>query len=85
VPLVLFSVAGMPPEAVAEALSADGIAVRAGLHCAPAAHRKLGTAPLGAVRAAVGVFTDGEDVRFLCKKVALLTKKGLQTDGFMVQ
>ena len=33
-----------------------GIAVRAGLHCAPAAHRTLGTWPTGTVRFSFGIF-----------------------------
>lgn len=42
-----------------------GIAVRAGLHCAPWAHRWLGTLdrdPPGAIRASPGFFTADEDV-----------------------
>lgn len=41
------------------------VAVRAGLHCAPWAHRWLGTLdrePSGAIRASPGWFTTGEDV-----------------------
>src|SRR5205823_3998896 len=37
--ILAFSVAGQAPRAVEEALAAEGIAVRAGLHCAPWAHR----------------------------------------------
>ena len=39
------------------------IAVRAGLHCAPYAHRHLGTFPEGIVRFSVGILTTIEDVR----------------------
>ena len=39
-----------------------GIAVRSGLHCAPWAHRTLGTLETGAVRIGVGHGTTGEDV-----------------------
>ncbi|HET7825017.1 MAG TPA: aminotransferase class V-fold PLP-dependent enzyme, partial [Anaeromyxobacter sp.] len=42
--------------------SSFGIAVRAGLHCAPAAHRTLGTFPAGTVRLSVGCFTTEEHV-----------------------
>lgn len=45
------------PEAMAAALDSHGIAVRAGLHCAPSAHRTLGTLPGGTVRFSVGAFT----------------------------
>ena len=39
------------------------IAVRAGLHCAPYAHKHLGTFPEGLVRFSVGLLTTVEDVR----------------------
>lgn len=38
-----------------------GIAVRSGLHCAPDAHRCLGTLPLGTVRVSPGLFTEISD------------------------
>ncbi len=38
------------PEAFAELLNQNGIAVRAGLHCAPAAHETVGTISTGTVR-----------------------------------
>lgn len=69
VPLVLFSVAGKTPEQTAERLAERGIAVRAGLHCAPTAHRKLGTVATGAVRAAVGFTTTPADTAYFCKVV----------------
>ncbi len=39
-----------------------GVMVRAGLHCAPAAHGRLGTHPDGSLRVGVGPFTDAHDV-----------------------
>ncbi|HIE17516.1 MAG TPA: aminotransferase class V-fold PLP-dependent enzyme [Dehalococcoidia bacterium] len=39
-----------------------GILVRVGLHCAPAAHRTIGTFPGGTVRLAPGAFTTMDDV-----------------------
>jgi selenocysteine lyase/cysteine desulfurase len=39
-----------------------GIAVRAGLHCAPGAHHFLGTFPEGTVRASPGPFTTEADI-----------------------
>jgi cysteine desulfurase/selenocysteine lyase len=36
--------------------------VRAGLHCAPRAHRTLGTFPGGTVRMSPGWFTIREDI-----------------------
>jgi len=40
----------MTPEDFAEALGAQGVAVRCGLHCAPAAHDTVGTSETGTVR-----------------------------------
>jgi cysteine desulfurase family protein len=45
------------------------IAVRAGLHCAPRAHRTLGTFPGGTVRMSPGWFTTREDVAKFCDAV----------------
>jgi cysteine desulfurase family protein len=39
-----------------------GILTRVGLHCAPAAHRTIGSFPEGTVRLAPGVFTTQEDI-----------------------
>ena len=39
-----------------------GIMTRCGLHCAPAAHRSLGTFPQGTVRFAPGYATTPEDI-----------------------
>jgi cysteine desulfurase/selenocysteine lyase len=39
------------------------IAVRPGLHCAPYAHRHLGTFPQGTVRLSVGIMTTADDMR----------------------
>ena len=38
-----------------------GISVRTGLHCAPLAHKFLGTFPAGTIRFSVGYFTSEED------------------------
>ncbi len=42
-----------------------GIAVRAGLHCAPAAHRRLGTFPMGTLRVGVGPRTTETEIDHL--------------------
>jgi selenocysteine lyase/cysteine desulfurase len=41
--LLLLGFDGISPSAVAERLAERGVCVRAGLHCAPLAHRTLGT------------------------------------------
>ncbi len=45
------------------------IAVRAGLHCAPLAHRTLGTVPGGTVRLSPGWFTTSEEIAFFSDAV----------------
>ena len=40
-----------------------GVLTRVGLHCAPAAHKTIGTFPEGTVRLAPGVFTTADDVK----------------------
>src|SRR5271165_2036534 len=46
-----------------------GIAVRTGLHCAPAAHQAIGTFPEGTVRASFGRFNTGSHVDALVAAV----------------
>ena len=57
---------GMDPEEAAQLLAGRGIAVRAGLHCAPLAHESAGTLETGTVRVSFGcrVF-DGQTDAFL--------------------
>ncbi|OUN11956.1 aminotransferase class V-fold PLP-dependent enzyme [Flavonifractor sp. An91] len=57
-----FQVEGMDCEAVGETLSRRGIAVRAGLHCAPLAHENAGTLEAGTVRASVSDFNTAAEV-----------------------
>ena len=56
-PLLSFNIGDMPSEQVAEILDKKyNIAVRAGLHCAPTAHKKLGTETQGTVRISLSYF-----------------------------
>ena len=52
-----FTVEGLDPEETAAQLAQRGIALRAGLHCAPFAHRTAGTLPDGTVRMSVSAFS----------------------------
>ena len=61
-----FRLRGLDCEAVGEALGERGIALRAGLHCAPLAHESGGTLTTGTVRASVSAFnTEREIDQFL--------------------
>lgn len=67
-----FCVDGADCEEAAQLLAQEGIAVRAGLHCAPLAHRSAGTARTGTVRISFSAFnTPREAHRFAlqCKKL----------------
>jgi cysteine desulfurase family protein len=53
----------LPPHELSAVLDASfGVETRAGLHCAPGAHRSLGTWPDGSVRLAPGVFTTDDEI-----------------------
>jgi cysteine desulfurase family protein len=57
-------VAGLHVSEVGLQLDDDyGILSRVGLHCAPSAHRTLGTFPEGTIRLAPGIFTSPADIR----------------------
>ena len=63
VAVVSLTVEGCPPDQVGEFLHREyGIAVRTGLHCAPGAHRAMGTFPLGTVRVSPGYFTTAGEI-----------------------
>lgn len=61
-----FTVEGCDCEEIGEALAEKGIAVRAGLHCAPVAHRTAGTLESGTVRVSPSVFTSPEQIDRFC-------------------
>jgi cysteine desulfurase / selenocysteine lyase len=57
VPVISFTIPGSDPGLVARRLHDEyGICLRIGLHCAPNAHRTLGTFPHGTLRLSFGVF-----------------------------
>lgn len=60
--VVSFVAEGVDSGQIADSLSSAGIAVRAGLHCAPAMHTWLGTMKTGAVRASVGIYNTLEEM-----------------------
>lgn len=62
VPVLSFNVAGLPSPETAVLLDKAGVAARAGLHCAPAAHKRIGTLDQGTVRFCPSVFTRPEEI-----------------------
>lgn len=71
-PVLSFTVSGIDSEEVAHVLSKRGIAVRSGLHCAPLAHRFMGTSEGGTVRVAPSYFTTETDINILVNSLRKL-------------
>jgi cysteine desulfurase/selenocysteine lyase len=71
--VVSFSVDGLHPHDVAALLDQEGIAVRAGHHCAQPLMRSLGIT--GTARASFSVYTSPEDVSILAHALGALRTK----------
>jgi selenocysteine lyase/cysteine desulfurase len=70
-----FTVAGFDPATVGYRLDHEfDIGVRVGLHCAPEAHRTIGTFPEGTVRVSPGWFNTHEDIERLLTALRTLVK-----------
>ena len=72
--VVSFTIEGYSPQEVSSLLDSEwGIAIRAGLHCAPSAHRAMGTIKTGGcVRASPGPFSTAEEMQTLIRAVEQL-------------
>ena len=66
-PVLSFNVDGRSSEEVASFLNKHSIAVRAGLHCAPLAHKCKNTLDIGTVRVSPSIFTKESDINYLVK------------------
>lgn len=74
VPLLSFNVKNKSSEFIASLLNKNGIYVRAGLHCAPFAHKFFETLDQGTVRVCPSFFTRPEEIKrfiFTIKKIIL--------------
>ncbi|MHC5057200.1 MAG: aminotransferase class V-fold PLP-dependent enzyme [Planctomycetota bacterium] len=60
--IVSFTVEGRSTSDVARELGGRGVLSRPGLHCAPRAHRTLGTFPGGTVRLSLSAFNTAEEI-----------------------
>ena len=54
---------------LAAALAEKGIETRVGMHCAPAAHKAMGTFPGGTLRFSPGPFTKSEEINFAISEI----------------
>ena len=69
--VVSFNIAGWDPQTIAMILDdAFQIAVRAGLHCAPDAHRLVGTLPGGTIRLSPGYFNTEAEIDAAIQAIA---------------
>ncbi len=64
-----FRLAGVDPSDLCGQLARQGFCLRAGLHCAPLAHRTAGTLPAGTVRAGFSVFNTRREAEQLALAV----------------
>ena len=67
--IVSYTFDGISSDVAGNIFAERNIAVRAGLHCAPNAHKFFSTYPAGTVRFSVNIFT--KDVDFQELKIAL--------------
>ena len=73
--VVSINLAGRDPAEIGYRLDADfGICVRTGLHCAPEAHRSIGSFPDGTVRISPGLFNTSADIDTLLQALHVLAK-----------
>jgi cysteine desulfurase family protein len=76
-PTVSLAVEGLDNAAVAQRLNDEfSIAVRVGLHCAPIAHRTIGTFPNGTVRISLGYFNTEEECEALIAALKKICEGG---------
>ena len=75
--IVSFNLGDFSSAEIADALARRGISVRGGLHCAPGAHRFLGTLRRGAVRASVGHANSFEEVVALLRAAREILRDGV--------
>ena len=76
-----FQVEGQDCEQVGERLGKRGLALRAGLHCAPLAHRSAGTLEQGTVRASFSAFNAPWEVARLVEEVGALARRSAGQTG----
>lgn len=61
-PVLAFTVRGQSGEETCARLNEEGFALRGGYHCAPLAHRKMGTLDTGAARMSLGMYNTPQEI-----------------------
>jgi len=84
-PVISFNLRGYEPGEVGAILDeAFDIKVRTGLHCAPAAHKTLGTYPLGTVRLSPGYFNTVEEIELTLQALEKIARTATpKVSGFI--
>lgn len=74
-PVVSFNLGDIPSTEGAAMLSANGFYMRGGLHCAPLAHKKIGTINGGTIRFSPSAFNSANEVERLLKTLERISAK----------
>lgn len=77
--LVSFTIEGLSPSEISFELDERfNIMSRPGLHCAPSAHRTIGTFPDGTVRFSFGMFTNKEEIRTAINAIETISREHIK-------
>lgn len=74
-PVLSFNINGMNSVEAASELNRLGFATRAGLHCAPTAHKRIGTIESGTVRVCPSAFTGSQEIERFAAAVKQIAAK----------
>ncbi|MDY6968145.1 MAG: aminotransferase class V-fold PLP-dependent enzyme [Spirochaetota bacterium] len=75
-PVISITIKDMSPSEVSQILDEEfNIMTRPGLHCAPTAHKTIGTFPEGTVRFGIGYFNTEEDISETLKAIEIITNR----------
>jgi cysteine desulfurase family protein len=74
-PIISLNLRGTSPSDVGTACNRAGICVRVGLHCAPVAHRTIGTFTQGTVRVSPGYFNTTDEIDQFVEVIRTIVRK----------
>ena len=73
-PVLSFNLKDRNSAETAKILNDYGIAVRAGLHCAPMAHKQIDTLDIGTVRVSVSVYNTANEIDYFLRTLKNIKK-----------
>lgn len=74
---ISFNIKSMDPSELGYYLETNGIKTRSGLHCAPLAHKTIGTYPNGTVRLSISHFSTKEELDYVLSCLNKLYKNNI--------